>query len=64
MHLELQNERRKAVINDNTLQCFINRGIKKDAWRSAWPAVEIEDMRKLKRAAKRWLDKTVLPIVN
>ncbi len=62
MHLTLQNDRRQAIINDDVLQCLVNRGIKRDAWRPAWPAVEIKDTRKIKRAATKWLDKAELPV--
>lgn len=57
----ISNEHRRAVINGNKVECFRNSGTKRETWNQVWPALEADEKRKLKRMAKRWVEKAKLP---
>lgn len=61
MHLEISNQRRRAVIDGASLRLYVNRGKIRTAWCSIWTPIMDLDESALRRFAKAWVDKMRMP---
>lgn len=59
-HFEMLNDRRRAIMDGNTLSLFRNNGIKKTHWVPVWPPAEV-DAKLVKRLAGKWVNKGKIP---